>query len=68
VGDELVARVPELVRVAVAGEVEGALDGGPVDRQAGRDRGSARSSGGRRIAVLARVGVELLDDREEIGE
>jgi len=47
VGDELVARVPQLIGVAIAGEVEGVGQGGAIDL-------------GRRV--------ELLDDREEIGE
>ena len=40
VGDELVAGVAQLVGVALAGEVEGALDRGAVDRRH-RDRGAA---------------------------
>ena len=42
VGDELVAGVAQLVGVAVAGEVEGALDRGAVDRRH-RDRGRRRA-------------------------
>jgi hypothetical protein len=68
VGDELVAGVAELVGVTIAGEVEGPFYCGPVDRQAGRHDGATGpfSDGG--VAVLARGRVELLDDREEVGE
>src|SRR4029077_2460015 len=62
VGDELVSRVAHLVGVALAGELEGALDGGAVDRR-DRNRGPART-----CAVFTRRGVELLDHGKEIGE
>jgi hypothetical protein len=67
-GYELVAGVTELIGVAVAGEVESALQRCPIDRQAGRDHGVAGPFGDGAVAVLTRRRVELLDDREEIGE
>jgi hypothetical protein len=33
VGDELIARVPQLIGMAVAGEIEGALERGALDVQ-----------------------------------
>jgi hypothetical protein len=69
VGDELIARVAQLVGVAIAGEVEGALERGTVDRRRG-DSDIAVSAGG--IAVLAAIGarrgVELLNYGKEIGQ
>ena len=70
VGDELVAGVAPLVGVALAGEVEGALQGRPVDRRDCR-RGDGRGSGGGgaiAVAVFARRSVELLDHGEEVGQ
>ena len=69
VGDELVAGVAQLVGVAVAGELEGVLERGAVDRRQG-DRGVAAAVGGAvpRRAVFARGRVELLDHGEEVGE
>jgi len=69
VGDELVARVAQLVGVVIAGKVKGAFDRGPVDR---RNRYGYVAIGGAGMAVGAiltpRRGVELLDDGEEIGQ
>jgi hypothetical protein len=65
VGDELVAGVAALVGVPFAGEVEGALDPGAVDRRY-RQRRAAVPVGRRR--ALLRHRVELLHDREQVGE
>jgi len=73
VGDELVAGVAQLVGVAVAGELEGVADRRAVDRRQGDggvapravDAPGAVAAGG---TVLGRGRVELLDDREEVGE
>ena len=54
-GDELVAGAPQLVGVAIAGEVEGPRDRRAVDRYRG-GRGAFGT-----IAVRPRRGVELLD-------
>jgi hypothetical protein len=62
VGDELVAGVTQLVGMALAGEVEGALERGAVDRRH-RQRGGAGA-----MAVFARRRVELLDHGKEVGE
>jgi hypothetical protein len=51
VGDELIAGVAQLVGVVVAGKLEGAFDGGPVDL-GNRDRYVAVGRGG--IALDAR--------------
>jgi hypothetical protein len=70
-GDELVARVATLVGVAVAGELEGVPERVAVDR---RDRERRVAGRGRAVAVtvaadgVGRRRVELLDDREEVGE
>jgi hypothetical protein len=63
-GDEFVARAPHLVGVAIAGELEGPLERSAIYRRNRQGRSTAA------IAVLdARLRrVELLDDREEIGE
>jgi hypothetical protein len=65
VGDELIAGIADLISVALAGEVESALDGGAVDRRR-RHRGSTAVGRGR--PVFARRRVELLDHGEEVGE
>jgi hypothetical protein len=63
VGDELVAGVALLAGVALAGEVEGVLDLGPIDRR-DRDRGAPETV--RQLLFGGRV--ELLDDCEQVGE
>jgi hypothetical protein len=60
VGDELVARTPHLIRVALAGELEGVRDRLAVDRRGGR--------GDPLVRPAARGRVELLDDGEEVAE
>jgi hypothetical protein len=64
VGDELIARVAQLVGVAIAGEVEGVLDRDAIDR-GNRDGNAAVTVG---ASVSAARGVELLDDGIEIGQ
>jgi hypothetical protein len=73
VGDELVARIAQLVGVAVAGEFEGVLERGAVDRRDGDGGVAARGAVGRGgsvsgAAVFARGRIELLDHGEEVGE
>jgi hypothetical protein len=66
VGDELVARAPQLVGVSIAGEVEGAGDRLTIDvRCRGRCDRFADAVG---VAVLARQRVELLDDGEKVAQ
>jgi hypothetical protein len=64
VGDELVAGVPQLIGMAVAGEIEGVLDRDAIDR-GDRDGDAAATVGS---AVGAGRGVELLDDGKEISQ
>jgi hypothetical protein len=61
-GDELIAGAAHLVGMAVAGKIEGARQGGAVDRRH-RD-GSATI----RPGVAHRRRIELLDHSEQIGE
>jgi len=61
-GDELVAGAAHLVGVAITGEIEGAHQGGAVDRRH-RDSSAAVRSG-----IADRRRIELLDDSEEVGE
>jgi hypothetical protein len=63
VGDELVAGATQLVGMAVAGELEGTGDRGPVDR---RQRNLDLTVAG--VAVLTGRSIELLDDGKEVGE
>jgi hypothetical protein len=63
VGDELIAGSAQLIGMPIAGEVEGTGHSGAVDRR-DRDRGPAAIGSG--LALRSRV--ELLDNREEIGE
>jgi hypothetical protein len=64
VGDELIAGVPQLIGVAVAGEIEGVLDRDAIDR-IDRDGDGA-------IAIGSSIGtgrrVELLNDGKEISQ
>jgi hypothetical protein len=63
VRDELVTRAADLVGVAIAGELEGPRDRGAIDpRRRLRGLAVARSS------LLGAGRLELLDDREEVGE
>jgi hypothetical protein len=63
VGDELVAGVPQLIGVAVAGEIEGVLNRDAIDR-VDRDGDVAVAIG----STIGARGVELLDDGKEIGQ
>jgi hypothetical protein len=66
VGDELVAGAAQLVGVPIAGEIEGARDRLAVDA-GGRCRGGGPGGAVAALAVpLARRGVKLLDDGEEV--
>jgi hypothetical protein len=69
VGDELVARVPQLVGMVIAGKIEGALERGPVDLK-DRRRGISVAARDATVAVALgdRRGVELLDYGKEIGQ
>jgi hypothetical protein len=64
VGDELVAGVPQLIGMAVAGKIEGVLDRDPIDR-GDRNSDAALAIGS---TVGAGRGVELLDDGKEISQ
>ena len=66
-GDELVAGAPQLVGVALAGELEGVGNRVAVDLGLGRSVG-ARGGGDGNRAILLRRRVKLLDNREEIAE
>ncbi|HUC06936.1 MAG TPA: hypothetical protein VMR96_02510 [Solirubrobacterales bacterium] len=64
-GDELIAGVPQLVSVAIAGEIEGVLDRDAIDR-GDRDSDVAAVTVG--SPVPARRGVELLNYGKEISQ
>jgi hypothetical protein len=64
VGNELIAGVPQLIGVAVAGEIEGMLDRDAIDRS-NRDGDSPIASGS---SIGTGRGVELLDDGKEISQ
>jgi hypothetical protein len=53
--------------VPLAGEVEGPLNLGPVDRRH-RDRGTAEPAQNVPVRGVLVRGVELLDDREQVAE
>jgi len=65
-GDELITGVPQLISVAVAGEIEGVLDRNAVDR-VNRDGDVAAVTVGSSISARRR-GVELLNDGKEISQ
>jgi RNase adaptor protein for sRNA GlmZ degradation len=65
-GDELVARVPQLIGMAVAGKVEGVLDRDAIDR--GDRDGHAAVTVAIGSTVGAGRGVELLEDGKEISQ